>query len=106
MNLPKFFKAGPVRYWLAAAGTEFINGAIKGTKTGLVLGGGAGVGTSALEATKEHPILTPAHKALVAVGVFAAMMVVNGWHAVVDYRDKVPFPNPFPAPPDSTNPVL
>ena len=102
MTFPKY-RPGPVEYWLAAAATEFINGAIKGTKTGLVLGGGAGVGSSALPET-DH-VLTPTHKALIAVAVFLGMMVVNGWHAVVDYRDKVPFPNPFP-PPSDTNPVI
>lgn len=101
MNIPRY-KAGPVEYWIGAAVTEFINGAIDGISLGGLVGGGTG-GLTAFSGLGET---LPAFKqVLLAISGFAATMVATGvrrvstWHA-----NGNPFPNPWPSPVGNTNP--
>ena len=101
MNLPRY-KAGPVEYWIAEAGTQFINGALAGIKLGGLIGGGTGV-TANLSSISAD--LSAFKQILLSVSGFLVTMAANGiaqvstWH-----QNGHPFPNPWPVPTGTTTP--
>lgn len=95
MNLPRY-RAGPVEYWLAAAGTEFINGFIAGWKHGV----GTGAGTGVLTGTTDVAVnLTAIQQIMVSAGATVFAMLMNGVNQITDWHKTNPFPNPWPKPP-------
>jgi hypothetical protein len=99
MNLPKY-RPGPVEYWIGEAITEFINGFIAG------LGGGSvvGVGVGATQATTDLGIgSTPIQQLSISVAALVLSAIGNGLKRVIIWHDKVPFPNPWPRPSETTD---
>lgn len=103
MNFPRY-KLGPIEYWLAEAGTQFVNGALEGIKLGGLIGGGTGLAGNMTSVTADLPAIK---QVMVAVSGFLVTMAANGVAKVSDWhRNGNPFPNPFPKPNDTPNPPI
>lgn len=100
MNFPRY-RAGPIEYWLAEAGTQFINGFIASFKVGASVGVLSGGGMAASELGSR---LSPLVNALVAVGSIVATCASGGVAQVHDWHKTNPVPNPWPRPTGNTQP--
>lgn len=98
LNLPRY-RAGPVEYWLAEAGTQFVNGFIGGLGGGALAGVGAGAAASSQGlwsgGTLVDQLLIPAYGATIAG-------IGHGFKQFIVWHHEHPFPNPWAQPTGST----
>lgn len=104
MKIPGY-KAGAIDYWLAEAGTQFVNGFIGGFKVGALGGGGGSIGLAASPVGEK---ISPVMNALFALGSILVICAAAGVGQFHDWHKTNPFPNPMPKPndipPPSANP--
>lgn len=101
MNLPRY-KAGPVDTWLAEAGTQFVNGFIKGWRSAVGTGAGTGILTGTTEVAQN---MTAFQQILISAGATTFSMLMSGMNEISSWHEKGnPFPNPFPPPTGNTPP--
>jgi hypothetical protein len=100
MNFPKY-RAGPVEYWLAEAGTVFVNGFISGLGGGSIAAAGSGVAASSAGLWSGADWMTQ-----VLIVVFGATVAALGqaFKAVIVWHHSNAFPNPWPKPTGNTPP--
>lgn len=89
-------KISPIGFWLAEAGTVFLNSAIRGSLGGAALGGAGGTAAST---TKLGEGMTLSEKIWLPAILLLGTMLANGWKGFVVWHDANPIPNPFPRPP-------
>lgn len=95
------YKAGPVEFWLAAAGTEFINGFLSGLGGGAIAGASTGVAASSTGLWSGSDWITQ-----ILVPVFGMTMagLGNAFKQFIVWHHSNPVPNPWTKPTGTTNP--
>lgn len=100
MQFPRY-RAGPIEYWLAEAGTQFVNGAIGGFKIGAFGGGGGGLGLAASPVGEK---ISPLLNALFTIGSILLICAAAGAARFHDWHKTNEFPNPYPKPSGNSQP--
>lgn len=95
------YKAGAVEYWIAEAGTVFVNGFLAGVGGGALAGAGSGVAASSTGLWAGADWLT---QVLIAACGATVAALGQAFKAFVVWHHDNPFPNPWPRPTGNTNP--